>query len=105
MVWEDWFRNIMENESISIKDVTNIIVEYYNYFIEYKGKFIQTNCGNGYKVVSDNVVKFEGDFCYKSAKLDTPIYTDTKMIYCWQIQMTNEDYMSGLFESFGVVSN
>ena len=75
IIWEYWFRQLMDDKykSISIVDITNIIIAYYDYIRIYHGKFIQNNCAKGIEIINDHEIKIVSS-SYSSAKLDEPIY-------------------------------
>ena len=102
------FRLHTTNKFISFKDISSIIIEYYNNCIKYNGKFIDKNCGNGMVIINQNEIAFHTDISlghsYKSAKLDTPIYSASKTIVVWKIKMWNKMNLT-MYDAFGVVSN
>eukprot|EP01084_Bolivina_argentea_P318953 553233_1 len=110
IVWEYWFRQIMTKnyKSISINVITKIIVEYYSNVIAYNGKFLKENCGKGIIPLNDHEVQFYADKpggAYKSAKLDTPIYCNSKNVCVWQIMIDCKEGRIGGFDMIGVVSD
>eukprot|EP01084_Bolivina_argentea_P197874 338989_1 len=76
--------------------------------IEYRGKFISKNVGQGMKLINHNQICLQSGYDSKSAKMDTPINIGQDAIYSWQIKMDhNYNDMNTLTECdmFGVVSN
>ena len=108
MICEYWFRTIINNKDITINDITKMILNYHSNITPYSGKFIQTNCGSGIKVINDNQLEFIANSrtnAYKSAKLDTPIDMNENTVYCWNIKMNCRGTSLSMFDFFGVVSD
>eukprot|EP01083_Nonionella_stella_P171675 586878_1 len=108
IIFEHWFRIVMNNGCMSIDNITQMIMDYYDQATPYHGKFILQNCGKGIEVVNESQVKCHSDQAggeYVSAKLDTPMYTDSKAVFFWQIMMDCEEGSLGGFDMFGVVSD
>ena len=106
IVWEYWFRHVMDNEykQISIDNITDIIISYYDNLVAYEGKFIESNCASQIKVLNDNEIKIISG-SYQSAKMDKPINMDDSVIYAWNFVFNTEKHNVTSFEIFGVVSN
>ena len=56
LICEYWFRTMMNDTNISIEDISNLMANYYNFIIAYKGKFIQQNCHQDIEI-SENGTK------------------------------------------------
>ena len=73
--------------------------------IAYKGRFTPSNCGKGFKIVSDYKIHLEqGLRGCSSAKLDAPINMKQDAIYCWDIVAATSKWFT-FQEVIGVVSD
>ena len=105
IVCEYWYRMVMEDTNVSIEDIVGIMVLYYDIYIAYHGKFLKENCGEGFKILSDDKIRLEEGLDGEcSAKLDQPILMDQNMIYCWDIIVTTAKWFT-FDEIIGVVSD
>ena len=96
----------MNDLSISVVDIGNIIIEYYDAHIAYHGKWIEEYCGDNISVINDEKIQFHnGDGFYESAKMNTPIYMNQDVIYCWKIKFDTIKDDIGMYDIFGVVSD
>ena len=108
IICDHWFRTVQHNPSISIKDIAQLVIAHYSRKVYYDGRFVSEHCGRGIEVVNDYQIRFWADKpggAYVSARLDSPILTESNCIVVWQIMMDSEKGDLGGFDAFGVVSD
>ena len=97
IICDHWFRTVQRNPSISIKDIAQLVIAHYSRKVYYDGRFVSEHCGRGIEVVNDDQIKFWADKpggAYVSARLDSPILTESNSIVVWQIMMDSEKEIS-----------
>ena len=96
MIFEHWFRIIMNDNSISIKDITNIIIKYYNIGRILKwSKTLKSKTG-GFEYSDDNkcVKRIDANrCCYKWIAAD--IKPVNEGIHCWRVNANHTKNESG----------
>ena len=98
IIWQYWFRTIIKDDTISIKDITNIIIEYYNiaqilkWSKKYKSK-------TGFEFSNNDTlitrIKDQGaNACrWISPDID-PVNTG---IHCWRVNVNNTKHVLGRY--------